>query len=615
MPSPRPAHHAIAPAGTLLAIVLSYTYDSPNLLLTLLSAMVLLMLLTGQVARERRWQAAGIDFSPELRLDMALAGFGLSMALLTASVLAPMVSVRPIVRFAQRLLVEHLSQGKQIADSMGLEPLAGPGIGLNAARAAGLPNQSLIGSGPELSDEVVMLIKLEGHDWVYEPPSSPFYVPPPSFYWRSVTYDNYNGRGWRTTGVDTVSYLAGEPATYGAEPFYKTATAPDAYQTLRQDVQIEADLGGLLYRAGELLTADQDFNVSWRSPNDAFGAEIRAKNYRADSLVPVVSEAQLRATGDDYPAWVLEHYLDLPPEVPERVLTLAHDLTEAEPTPYDQARAIETYLRAFTYTLDLPAPPPNREVADYFLFDLRQGYCDYYATTMVVLARAAGLPARFVSGYVGGSYDAERGRYIVTAAEGHSWVEIYFSGYGWIEFEPTGGRPAIVRPADTTPLDIPEPQAALGPRIDEQLTIGQIMLMGLLSVFAPLGLGGLAWWSIDRWRLVRLSPAGAVAAVYQRLYRHGQRLDVTTVTGDTPYEFATSLTTRVTQLARDRGVYADLDVISRQVHGLAELHVQGLYSPREPGAAEKSQAIRTWRRLRGQLWRAWVWQRTDRGND
>jgi transglutaminase-like putative cysteine protease len=81
------------------------------------------------------------------------------------------------------------------------------------------------------------------------------------------------------------------------------------------------------------------------------------------------------------------------------VLALARDLTATEPTPFDRARAIEAYLRTYPYTLDLPSPKLDRDVVDYFLFDLRQGYCDYYATSMVVLARAAGLPARLAVGY------------------------------------------------------------------------------------------------------------------------------------------------------------------------------------------------------------------------
>ena len=88
-------------------------------------------------------------------------------------------------------------------------------------------------------------------------------------------------------------------------------------------------------------------------------------------------------------------------------------------------------------------------MVDYFLFDLKEGYCDYYATSMAILARAAGLPSRLVVGYASGDYDPANNRYVVTEADAHSWVEIYFTGRGWVEFEPTASLPLIPLPEDT----------------------------------------------------------------------------------------------------------------------------------------------------------------------
>ena len=79
--------------------------------------------------------------------------------------------------------------------------------------------------------------------------------------------------------------------------------------------------------------------------------------------------------------------------------------TATEATPYDRARAIELYLRTIPYSLDVPIPPAEHDVVDYFLFDLRRGYCDYYATAMAMLPRAAGLPAHVAVGYAAGDYD------------------------------------------------------------------------------------------------------------------------------------------------------------------------------------------------------------------
>jgi hypothetical protein len=148
----------ILPAGVLLAISLSYTWDSPSLQV-LLGALLLLILLTGQVApRTAPGRPSRMDFSSELRFDLAVTAVPLVLVLMTATVFLPSVSIRPIKAYVQDWIVENLGDGKQIADSMGLESGGGGGA-LGQARAGGLPNRRLIGSGPELSEQVVMLVR------------------------------------------------------------------------------------------------------------------------------------------------------------------------------------------------------------------------------------------------------------------------------------------------------------------------------------------------------------------------------------------------------------------------------------------------------------------------
>ena len=121
----------------------------------------------------------------------------------------------------------------------------------------------------------------------------------------------------------------------------------------------------------------------------------------------------LRQSGENYPDWVSQRFLALPAEVPDRVKALAIRLTASGITPYDRAVAIEEYLRTYPIYLDVPYPPPQRDVTDYFLFDLKKGYCDYFATAMVVLARGAGIPARLAIGYATGTYILNSKRFSV----------------------------------------------------------------------------------------------------------------------------------------------------------------------------------------------------------
>lgn len=394
---------------------------------------------------------------------------------------------------------------------------------------------------PELSEQVVMLIDV--NDLPPAPPEFVSNITLPHYYWRSLTYNRYTGRGWITDKTETINYVAGEQVHKLGLP---------AHQLVKLRVQEVEEFGGLVHFAGTLISIDQDFQVAWRSlppidsdttsevataipvddPDgklldnssfDVFGAIAEANTYLVDSLVPTVSMAQLRSSGNDYPTWILDRYLALPNDIPSRVLGLARDLTATQPTQYDRALAIETHLRSYAYTLDISTPPPGKDVVDYFLFDLKRGYCDYYATSMVVLARAAGIPARLVVGYATGSYDDQNRRYVVTAADAHSWPEISFPGYGWIEFEPTAGRPPLERPneiplGEDVELDEtlePTPSTIFnlldGPTLRLTLTMIAFVLTTLI-------IGFFVWSLTDTWRLSRVNPTITISTLYQRLF-------------------------------------------------------------------------------------------------
>jgi transglutaminase-like putative cysteine protease len=533
---------------------------------------------------------------------------GLSVALVVAGAIAPSVSVYRIVDFL-RDLSQRQAAKEDGAELLGLEPQSQPASAqlsiLDARRSAGLPTRHLIGSGPELSEQVVMEVTIESLRQDAEQPDAPADAtedPEPAYYWRGLTYDRYAELGWSTEYAGKARYAAGEAAI---------SPSATGHRLLRQRVHLVDEQSGLLFAAGSLVTTDRKFQIAWRAlpgegeQGDAFGAMVDATRYRADSLVPVFGEADLRAAGQDYPAWVLERYLQLADTIPDRVLALARELTATESTAYDRALAIERYLRAFPYTVDLPAPPTGRDLVDYFLFDLRQGYCDYYASAMVVLARAAGLPARLVTGYASGSYDEAQHRYTITGDQAHAWPEIYFPGYGWIEFEPTPAQPAIERPAgamvDAQPAPEMEPESITAYRV----RLNWALWLGVLAGLLLLALASAFIWSVvDGWRLRRLAPDAAVIDLYQRLRRHGRWLGVLSRKGDTPREYASACVLRLAELMAGERWSKLLVFAEGEVAWLAELCTRSLYSPWPTEAAEQARAIQTWRRLRGRLWLA-----------
>jgi transglutaminase-like putative cysteine protease len=593
-------HHrplaAVAPAGALVAGVLSYGSGHPTALYTLLLSAVPLLGLIGFDANLRRWHREHIDYSEDISIDLSFVLVGLTVTLTTAALLAPSLSVRQIARSVQALLEGPAEGTDRIAESFGISQGGGLSAPLDAWQESSLPRFHLIGSGPELEQQLVMVVKTSP-----SPPSLP-----QRLYWRSLTFDSYTGSGWTNGPTERITYQSGELA--GDVP-------PLPNQIIHQEVRATDKTAGLLYSAGTPMTADHDFRVAWRAlpasepfpQGDLFGASIKSGSYRAVSWIPTPTEAQLQTAGEDYPSWIRGRYLTLPPALPSGVVSLTHQLTEGTTTPYERAIAIESYLRTFTYTLDLPAPPAGRDMVEYFLFDLKEGYCDYYATAMVVMARTAGLPARLVVGYASGTYDLTSDRSFVTEADAHSWAEVFFPGYGWIEFEPTAGRSPLARLEDAPLPEIPEEWQGISEGRGFSGIMSTLRRWWWLSTVMPL-LVVIGWELIDHWRLRRLSPSAAGVTLYQRVLRQGRHLRVPAKEGDTPHELATSFVERIAVLAEGRRWSQAIIGAIRNVHWLTDLYVQTVYSPHVPDAIAQTQAIEAWRHLRWRLWLGRLWQ-------
>jgi transglutaminase-like putative cysteine protease len=582
---------AMLPAGALLVITLANTVGPVNNLLVMLGAILLLMGLNEQVLREQRWQVNHIDYAHDLRLDVNVAVIIISISLMTMAWAVPSLSIRDIARFSQRWLQGNLVQAESVASSIGLTRREQAELPLAEFRASNLPRGHLLGSGPELSDQIAMIIS------VTAPAAKPAAIsasePPPRYYWRSLTYDIYTGIGWRTSATQQIDYEAGQPAS--------SSTGSSGRTFLRQHVETFTPQHGLLYTAGDLITADHAYSVAWRGSTDSFAGTIEAAAYTVDALVPGVGQEQLIAAGTDYPDWMGPRYLRLPPHLPDRVLALARELTATAPTPYDRAKVIETYLRTFPYNLDLPTPPGHRDLVDYFLFDLQQGYCDYYASSMVVLARAAGLPARLVVGYASGQFDRAYNRYIVTEADAHSWPEIYFPEYGWIPFEPTAAQPVNPFSASLETSGIAEPLPPLTPAENPYFIDTVYWLIPAVIILTLVG-GGTGSFIVDGWRLRRLPPGHVMAALYQRLRRQARHLTLPVGVGQTPYEFAAILTTHLDARAAESRWRTSLVPARPEVQRLTELYVQGSYSNHPLSPTDRRNAIQIWKRLRWRLW-------------
>ena len=180
---------------------------------------------------------------------------------------------------------------------------------------------------------------------------------------------------------------------------------------------LSGDSGGAVYNS------DSDHTIS---------------RYEATSDIAKPSADELRKAGLNYPPQISGTYLHFS-QLDPRIPRLAADITRSAKNDYDKAAAIENYLKTrFGYTLQLPQTTVKDPLAN-FLFERKQGHCEYFASSMAVMLRTLGIPSRVVNGFRSDEFNDITGNYVVRAKDAHSWVEAYFAGYGWQTFDPTPG--------------------------------------------------------------------------------------------------------------------------------------------------------------------------------
>ena len=451
----------------------------------------------------------------------------------------------------------------------------------------GLPRAHLLGGQPELGRTVALRVRLR----------SP--KPDERVYWRGQTFAVYTGRGWEedreTLGRE--EFAAGEP------------WAPDAPSASRHPVlgvvTASRPNRAMLFGAGEPVSVDRPYWAEVRGPGElvSLGAVNRPAQYTIVSSVPDIDASALRAAGRDYPPQIAATYLQLPDDLPAELIAYAAEITAAAPpTPYDRAVAIEAALRRLPYTLNVPTPPAGHEVISWFLFDLKQGYCDYFATAMVVLARLSGIPARLAIGYTMGQLDPQRGTYVVTEMDAHSWPELYFPGQGWIPFEPTSGESLPERTESARQAVPPDWAARMPDELASQMgalrtsaaeyaasqrrwLAGRAIVGGLSGLLACLSAAAVIRTLTRRTRFPAVTgPAGEPGAAYDRLLRWGGRLGRPARPADTPREYALALAAAAaavaarTYLSR-RAAFEAAAVVRAGAAALVQDYESALYGP------------------------------------
>ncbi|GAK52549.1 hypothetical protein U14_03801 [Candidatus Moduliflexus flocculans] len=254
-------------------------------------------------------------------------------------------------------------------------------------------------------------------------------------YWKGATYDEYDGKRWKSTAtaVRPIQIFR----RYRSRAWLRQSRQP--WNLLEQRFTLLTPEFHVLFGANKLYGVEGRFltlEFSDLTDNANVNFSPYALQYSAFSDISRPAEDALQHDHQVYPDEIRHLYLQTP-ELSDKIAQLARDIAQNQANPYDMAAAVNAYLQHnYTYSLHVARSPAESPLDD-FLFISKAGHCEYYATSMAILLRLLGIPARVANGFAQGRWN-EFGRFFtVRQSDAHAWVEVYFPSYGWITFDPT----------------------------------------------------------------------------------------------------------------------------------------------------------------------------------
>ena len=396
-------------------------------------------------------------------------------------------------------------------------------------------------------------------------------------YLEGFTYDSFDGHTW-TSQVSTI------PQSFAPDtPLPTDAALPSSTQITTNVTIVVPPQGTSYYIFGpaQPTTFDVATNIYGSGITSAWTQQsplVVGEHYQVTSTQPIAATTDLEAIPylqEDNGIWQQDSnyqalrafYLQTPNDLSATVLQTARQWTQGTTNPYDALRQLEAHLSdqtVFTYSVDNPPVPSNVDAADWLL-QTRKGFCTYYATTMVMMARLLGIPTRMVNGFSRGHFDPKRNVWEVDGSDAHSWVQAYLPEFGWVNFDPTPGYAANAAPVRQTappPASTPKPVKSTPPVTKKGtapvqpsatpgntsglfggagqsllivLTIGALLFSLLLLLLAL----ATRWWR-------NLYPEStAIAGMYWRLCRVASWVGLAPRVSQTPYEYSFLLSQHV----------------------------------------------------------------------
>jgi transglutaminase-like putative cysteine protease len=424
----------IVPMGLVLMSVVYY-YNGPRPLPLYLATFAVLALLfvarTYLAAQENQWRSAAVRYERGIWFDFLRAAFLVAVFILFLSWSLPTLSASTSVNDA-------------------LSSAQGPWRSFQDDWTRLFASLRAYGSGT--TDPYEESLVLGGPRTVGSTLIMDVAVPRqlPNVYWQAIAYDTYNDGSWRVNENTETRLHFPDDGSLELPPTWARDVVP-------QTITNYLPNSSFIYAAPEVTETDrQMFVESTRDENNKeLVSAVRSRyvlrqgdQYEVASRISIADAESLRSASTFYPEWVTERYLQLPDTITPQTINLADELAGPQETAFDKSIAVRDYLRNnIKYNDQIEAPPEGIDPVHYTLFESQEGYCNYYASAMAIMLRSQGVPARVVSGYAQGEYDEESKSYRVRANNAHTWVEVYFPQYGWIQFEPTAALPLVDRPA------------------------------------------------------------------------------------------------------------------------------------------------------------------------
>ncbi len=612
---------AILPTGLVMLGNLYYAPHDLKIYFIIYLALAMLLLLRATLnARERQWRQADVYFPFDMGFDVMPWGILFVVLIISFSWVLP-TALNPDKKEMVNPLEDPVKQLKTEWNRL----FSTLNYGDNGAAAPSIvftPSHPL-GGARSMSNEAVMDVRTTVNR-----------------YFQATLLDTYTSQSWELRNTVNANQVTGYHIPV---PVYEARRIVTQTITMRQRTNVI--LGAPMPLAVDVPT-NARMVPQGLTPEEALTAEMigaaerglilsheliePGQSYTVTSAISFATETQLRHDNTAYPPDVLARYLQLPEDVPQRVFDLAEKIAAGQDNPYDVAQAIERFLRGYTYNDQIPGPAAGQDAADYFLFEEKEGYCDYYATSMAVMLRHLGIPTRLAQGYASGEFNPLTNSYHFIEKDAHIWVEVFFPTYGWIQFEPTSSEPAIQRQTEeivppeeggrasvrkqhqkedeAQSHNIPQPQeatpssglAGVSRGLWQQLSthLGRGLLLMTLA--------GLLLAAVLSWRVIRQSRGihfrrssrmllsqDFLHQRWQRLLWWGRRLNVPQSPSLTPAEQVAAFTQSLPQT-------------SSALNTLADLYAQSCYSPHPLPPTAAQDVRQSWKQLQVQFIRAWL---------